>query len=204
MKTLTALVLLGLISLTAAAQSPGTVRLDVQPGSRLWLEGGSNIHDWSCKASTFEAIVDGRPAELSHDSGSVHLEIIQRVTVKVAVRDLKCGNSQMEKDLYAALKADSASGSQIVGIFSASPSAGAQGSIVETDGTIMVAGVEKTVHTQIAVERRSDGRVTARGGVPLLMTDFDVKPPTALRGLVRSHNDVVVRFELILLSPSSK
>ena len=69
---------------------------------------------------------------------------------------------------------------------------------VDTEGTIAVAGVEKCVQLRIATERLADGSVIARGTVPLLMTDFGVTPPTGLFGLIRSHNEIVVKFEVVI------
>lgn len=142
--------------------------------SRVWIEGGSNVADWSCKATKFDARVD-----------STH------VTVRVAVRDLKCGNPKMDHDLYAALKAsDPASPSWIVAEFGAK--------VGEAEGTIQVAGNERSVTAQITTEKAADGTMRARGSVPILMTDFGVKPPVGLFGLIRAKNAVVVKFDLVI------
>jgi hypothetical protein len=110
----------------------------------------------------------------------------------------------MESDLCRALKADDASvSSDIVGVFNALR-AETQPTTLHTQGTITVAGVAKDVRVRIAVEHLADGTVKARGSVPLLMTDFGVTPPTALLGLVRSHNEVVVKFELIIANTSGR
>src|SRR6185436_6402549 len=75
--------------------------------NRVWIEGGSNIADWSCKAVAFQATVDSA---------------ISRVSVRVSVRDLKCGNRKMDHDLYSALKAtDPANPSYIIASFEAVP-----------------------------------------------------------------------------------
>jgi len=64
--------------------------------------------------------------------------------------------------------------------------------------TIVVAGVEKGVRLRVTRERLDDGTVVARGSVPLMMTDFGVTPPTGLFGLIRSHNEIVVKFEVVI------
>jgi hypothetical protein len=38
----------------------------------------------------------------------------------------------------------------------------------------------------------------ASGAIPLLMTDFGITPPTGLFGLIRSRNEITVRFELMV------
>jgi polyisoprenoid-binding protein YceI len=161
------------IASAAAAPPFDTARVDGE-ASRVWIEGGSNVADWSCKAVRFDASVDNG-----------------RVIVRLSVRDLKCGNRKMDHDLYAALKAsDPAAPSFIVALFDARPG--------DTRGTLEVAGVERTVTAQITTELAPDGTTRARGNVPILMTDFGVKPPVGLFGLIRSKNEVVVKFELII------
>jgi hypothetical protein len=151
-----------------------TVRIDAAAGSRVWIEGGSNIADWSCTATKFEARVD-----------STH------IAVRVAVRDLKCGNRRMDHDLYSALKASDADApSWIFAYFAADAG--------ESRGTIEVAGIERVVNARIETSTMPEGGVRARGSIPLLMTDFGVKPPVGLFGLIRSKNAVTVKFDLLI------
>lgn len=186
------------LATTAPAQILDTVHVDANAGSRVWIEGSSNVRDWSCRATTFEANVELDPQEGAATDAAAVAALIRRVSVKLAARDLKCGNRKMERDLYTALKAnDPLVPSNIIGLFAASAGS-LQGSALETHGTIAVAGVEKPVTVQISTELMADGSVKARGSVPLLMTDFGVKPPVGLFGLIRSKNAVVVKFELLI------
>ena len=52
---LAALALLGTIGGAAAGQQ--TARVPVATDSRVWIEGTSNLHDWSCKAQMLDASV---------------------------------------------------------------------------------------------------------------------------------------------------
>lgn len=182
-----------------ATQATADERGDAHPESKLWIEGGSNVTDWSCKAAAFEARVDVDSSRAVDPESAVGAEQVRRISVEVAVRNLKCGNRRMENDLYRALKAtDPSTPSNILGVFDALRPSGKKESYVDTEGTIVVAGVEKGVRLRVTMERLVDGTVVARGSVPLLMTDFGVTPPTGLFGLIRSHNQVVVKFEVVV------
>lgn len=186
------------LATAAPAQITDTVHVDANAGSRVWIEGGSNVRNWSCRATTFDAKVELDAQEGPGTDAAALAASIQRVSVKLSARDLKCGNRKMERDLYTALKAnDPLVPSTIIGLFAAT-SESRQGSVLETHGTIAVAGVEKPVTVQISTELMADGSVKASGSVPLLMTDFGVKPPVGLFGLIRSKNAVVVKFELLV------
>ncbi|HET9426668.1 MAG TPA: hypothetical protein VFO55_14995 [Gemmatimonadaceae bacterium] len=192
--------MLALALLTAAttltAQPRDTIRVDIDQGSRVWIEGRSNVAAWACRAMTFDARVElDSPTGARLDASAA--DRIRRVSVKVSARDLKCGNRRMEHDLYKALRADDpAKPSYIVAGFNSVARSGPDN--IETQGILTVLGVDKYIETRITTERLPDGTVKARGSVPLLMTDFGVKPPVGLFGLIRSANEIVVRFELII------
>ena len=178
------------------AQPRDTVRVDSGRGSRVWIEGSSNVTDWRCQATTFDANVSLVPGVASADAAIA--TGLRSIDVRVPVRDLKCGNRKMEHDLYAALHAtDPAVASYILARFEVITHA-ARADSIETRGALTVAGVERFVTVPVTTERDVDGTLRARGSVSLLMTDFGVKPPVGLFGLIRSKNEVTVRFDLAL------
>src|SRR2546423_13979069 len=100
---LTSLALTALFVVAGSAQAQ-SVRLAVGTQSKLWVEGGSNLHDWSCKASSIEAAIEVDEAFLKSTTASPAL--LKKVQIKVPVRNLKCGHDGMDNNLYKALKAD--------------------------------------------------------------------------------------------------
>ncbi len=192
-RTLTSLALLAVAGSFAQAQS--TVRLAVRPDSKLWLEGGSNLHSWECQSSAIDAVVDVDP---SFKTATDFPKALQKVQVKLPVTSLKCGHGGMEKNMYKALKADKAPAiSYILGSFEAQPGA-AKDFTVKTVGKLEVAGEERTVTMDVTAERLADGTVEAKGTVPILMTDFGIQPPTAMFGALKTDNKVIVKFELFV------
>src|SRR5512140_366104 len=98
-RILSSLALIAAVGSFAQAQS---VRLAVRPDSKIWLEGGSNLHGWECQSSTLNATID--VAE-SFKTASDFPKSLQKVDVKLPVSSLKCGHGGMEKNMYKALKA---------------------------------------------------------------------------------------------------
>jgi len=195
-KCLTSLALTALLTVAGSTQAQ-SVRLAVGPDSKLWIEGGSNLHGWSCKANSIDAAIDVDEAFLK--STSITPTLLKKVTVKVPVRNLKCGHGGMDNNLYRALKADDAPEiSYILATFDVVQGAAADSFTVRTVGELTVAGAEKTVNMDVTAARLPDGGVKAEGELPLLMTDFGVKPPTALFGTLRTSNEVKVKFDLVV------
>src|SRR5690348_3562070 len=100
--------LVGLLSMGAQAPAarpalsppPETIRLVLRDGSRLWIEGDSNVHSWKCDATAFtpELRLD-RPSPEEPPSKVV------KATLDVPVAKLDCGHGQMNSNLRKALHA---------------------------------------------------------------------------------------------------
>jgi polyisoprenoid-binding protein YceI len=195
-KSVTSLALTALLAIAGSTQAQ-SVRLAVGPESKLWVEGGSNLHGWSCKASSIDAAIEVDDAFLK--SPSLTPSLLKKVTVKVPVRNLKCGHGGMDNNLYKALKADdSPEISYILATFDVVQGAASDSFTVKTVGALIVAGTEKSVNMDVSAARLPDGGVKAEGELPLLMTDFGVKPPTALLGTLRTDNKIIVKFSLLV------
>jgi polyisoprenoid-binding protein YceI len=184
--------MLALVGTTAAAQT--TARVAVAPESKLWIEGTSTIHDWTCKATSMDAAIDVDAAAVQFAAAPP--KMLKRVLVKVPVKALKCGHGGMDDNLYKALKADS--DPQISYIMASfEPSAeGVSEFTLSTVGTLLIAGRENKIAMEVAAVRLPDGSVKATGTVPIKMTDFGIKPPTAVFGRIKAGDDVKVKFEL--------
>lgn len=205
-----------LISTVAVANSPvgygfGTqsragaaragLRIPVRADSRLWLEGSSNVRDWTCKATSMDASI-----EMDSDaSGRATLEAraVRGVAVKVPVRSLKCGDRHMEAEMYRALKAPKPPAQTfITANFDRLPETGTALRTVEVTGRLMIAGVERTVKMSVISDRLPDGTHRARGTVPILMTDFGIKPPRPWGGILKTRDKVLIQFEIFISPPT--
>lgn len=204
---LTTLVLLSSIGSVVPAQSITRVhnvvmplRLAVRPESRLWLEGSSNVRNWRCDATSLDASVDIDDA--LHTAASAAR--IRRVQVRVPTHALTCGRSQMDHIMYKALHVDDAPDCrQIVGRFEIVSSAGGEQPTLVMQGTLRIAGRERVVRMPVELDEQADGSVRAKGALPILMTDYGISPPTALFGVVRTENRIVVKFDLLVDRPAN-
>ncbi|HEX6098766.1 MAG TPA: YceI family protein [Thermoanaerobaculia bacterium] len=188
-------------------------------GSQLTLEGSSNVKDWRCNGTTLEArmnvaaplsqinniidrIEDGDVARLDPRAASFPPPAFR---LRVPVQSLRCGNRQMERDMYRALR----SGENPVIDFQFQELAGG----VEHDidggsyratitGTLSLAGATRSVRVPVEAVRVARDRFRLRARLPLRMTDFRIAPPTALFGMVKAKDDLVVTFDLYLQSGS--
>jgi len=189
-------VLMAAAATTAGAQSASAIRLRLDPGSEVTIEGTSSLHAFHCKTNKIMAYVDVDPG-YTKDLTKIARPIVS-VKVNIVVRTLTCGNGQMDKNMYSTLDADknplikyTMSGYDILD-GSASPAA----FVAKTTGTLTISGKEKVIDMKINAERLSDGKATARAEQAILMTDFGINPPSFMLGTLKVGNEVKVKFNL--------
>jgi polyisoprenoid-binding protein YceI len=184
------------VAATAGAQSASAIRLRLDPGSEVTIEGTSSMHAFHCKTNKIMAYVDVDPG-YTKDLTKIARPIAS-VKVNIVVRTLTCGNSQMDKNMYSTLDADknpiiryTMSGYDILD-GSAKPAA----FVAKTTGTLTISGQEKVINMKINAERLSDGKATAQAEQAILMTDFGITPPSFMFGTMKVGDEIKVKFNL--------
>jgi hypothetical protein len=198
MRTLSlAVTLIAALACGTSAVSAQVGRLASQPGTKVWVEGGSNVHSWTCTADSMELVIAADPA--IGKPGVPSRDAVERAQVRIPVGALQCGDKKMNENLRKALLAD-ANPAIVFKSTAIEASAGLDADHFKliAAGVLTIAGKEKAVSMEIATTRLPNGTFKAIGAVPLRMTDFGIKPPVALLGTLRTKDPITVRFELIL------
>jgi polyisoprenoid-binding protein YceI len=182
--------ILSMIALAIAAPVAAQQQVAIAPSSTIVVEGTSNVHDWhakSTKLTTAIEIVPGKPGEIGSS--------VKAVTVSVPVASLESGKAGMDKNIRKALNAEQ---HPVITFRMTHYDAAAQGSAYKATvrGTLTVNGVEKPVILTAVVSPDGQGGVKAVGSTSFRMTEFGVKPVTAMMGAIRTGDAVTVKFEL--------
>lgn len=193
-KTLIALSTLIAAAATAGAQGPSAIRLRLEPGSEVSIDGTSNVHDFHCKTNKINAYIDVDPG-YTKDLTKVARPIVS-VQVNIAVKSLTCDNKKIDQNMYSTLKADE---NQLIkyklsayDILDGSAAAFA----AKTTGTLTILGKDKIVAMKIDATRLAEGKATAQGEETLLMSEFGIKPPSFMFGTMRVNDQIKVKFNL--------
>jgi polyisoprenoid-binding protein YceI len=67
---------------------------------------------------------------------------------------------------------------------------------ISADGIINAAGVENSVSMDVEATVNGNGSITFSGVQRLLMTDFDIDPPTAVMGTVRADDEIDIIYQV--------
>jgi polyisoprenoid-binding protein YceI len=189
--------LIGIALVAAAAINANAQdgRVTLAAASKIWIEGTSNVHDWKSEATQIDAEIELDAAGLATAPG----KLVKQVRVTIPVKSLKSGHGKMDENLQKALKADK-NPDIVYKLTRVEALAGEtkDAFTLRLAGTVNVAGVENAVTVDVAATRLADGTVKATGTVPLKMTAFAVKPPTAMLGTIRCGDEVKVKFEMVV------
>ena len=193
-RTLTAALALLLVLAWQPPDPPDTYSF--QADSRLWVEGTSTIHDWTCEAST----LDGSLSVVTADAPQV-----SDVTVAVPVESLECKNGTMNRKAKKALGADDHPQITFELTTASVSTEVAEGDFaVDATGTLTIAGTTKTTELTAQGYRLENGQMRFKGSYPMQMTDFGVDPPSAMLGTLKTGDEVVVHFDVVAASSSTQ
>lgn len=160
-------------------------------GVDITVKGTSNLHDWDVKSD--KGIVD---ATLAMGAGEKTVSF-SKLSFVVNAETLKSGKSGMDKNTYKALKTD-AHKNITFNLLSANaiPTDG-NAYQVKAKGNLTVAGVTKPIDLIVTAKWNPGNQSLTISGVKTFkMTDFGVKPPTAVLGTIKTGDEVNITFSV--------
>lgn len=185
--------------------------------SRLVLDGSSNVTDWRCSGTSLhgeltvaapigkinaviDRIEDGNIGVWMSDPSQGRFPT-PNFRLRVPIETLRCGNAVMERDMNRALKAEDHPTIEFrfTGLISGiEHDIDANTYRARIAGDLVLAGSKRSVELSITAQRTAPDRFRIQAELPLRMTDFGITPPSALFGMVRAKNELVVRFDMTL------
>lgn len=187
MRSLTLTILAFFVSLTTVATAQTTNLVDAD-SSWMKIEGTSTIHDWEADVNELNASYTLAPEEDVP---------VSDLSFTIPVKSIKSGKGGMDRRIYDAFKSDDHP--QIsFRMTEAKRTEGDAGSItLEVTGELAMAGVSKTVTLPVKGEKSGSGWLFT-GSHSLNMADYDMDPPSAMFGTIKSGEKVTVAFNLIV------
>ena len=120
---------------------------------------------------------------------------LESVTLTLPVTSLKSGKGGLDKNLYKALNAErNPTITFVMMTYDATPKGDAFDAVIT--GLLTVNGVAKEVKAEATMTPDGKGGLKAVGSAAMKMTDFGVKPVTALLGTIRTGDAITVKFDL--------
>jgi hypothetical protein len=170
----------------------------VRPGSILRLEGKSNVNKFNCCCNE-----KFQPASFTLQEGGAGSSLKFNGTyLNIRTKSLDCGNKIMNTDMYKALNANThpvilfeplqVTATEIATL----KKPGNKHSQLQVYAKITLNGHSKSYWMDINAQKLQGNSYRFTGSKSLLMTDFNVKPPEAMFGMIKVEDEILIYFDL--------
>ena len=149
---------------------PQSYALD-QSNSQLSINGTSSLHNWASVVEKFNA-----SATLSGNE-------FTNVSFEATVKSIKSGKSGMDKNIYSALAAD-----KNPKIKFTAENLKINGNKLQGVGNLTIKGKTNKITVDLDLVKKEEYIIS--GHFEMKMTEYDVTPPTAVFGTVKTGDDI--------------
>ncbi|MEP7196865.1 MAG: YceI family protein [Saprospiraceae bacterium] len=186
-KLITVLLLINLFSYLSAQNSYSL------KSHSIHIYGTSTIHDWIVNGDNVSA-----KGLISMEGNQ--LKEIKSMNFSVEAKDLKSDKKSkgMDEKIYDAMKAKlfPSISFQLIEVISY-PNASNDNKL-SAKGKFNIAGTSRDENIIVQTKVNSDGTILFNGTKKIQMTDYNIKPPSAMLGTINTGNEVTVKFEIVM------
>jgi polyisoprenoid-binding protein YceI len=153
--------------------------------SSITVSGTSSLHDWDITSNDFTGKIKLQDAINGR---------LESLFVNINSKTLKSGKKAMDKKTFQALRTD-----EFTNITFNLDNVKSQKKIDDSTfefkatGKMSISGVTKLVTIDFLLALNGD-EVNITGSYTLKMTDFNVEPPTALLGTIKTGDQITIKF----------
>lgn len=180
----------------AGAQSPLAI-----DSARITISGTSNIHPYTASTS----IIRVTRAQLTCPmegpdmwANALKPGAVEAFEIAIPAATLTSPREGLDKNMHEALKIKDYP-DIVFRLLRFEPGSGATGTL-RGIGVLQIAGVEREVSLDVTAQPEGS-TLKVQGHVRLLMTDFGIKAPTAMLGMLKTDPKVAITFETVLTVP---
>lgn len=153
---------------------------------KVSVTGTSTLHDWECVTDEFDG-------QISASINENELQNITAFSFSFKAENLDSGKSGMDKKMYDAINSEkhpiiSFKGEKVILLSSKK---------ALFEGDFSINGTTKTLQMPVEISIEN-GRISLIGKKDFLLTDFDIEPPKALLGTIKTGNKVTIHYNVTL------
>lgn len=164
----------------------------VEKNSSLNIQGQTNINSFQCDVT--EYLKPDTPVYIKNDA-TKKLSFTNSCP-SIDVKRFDCHNRYITEDFRSALKADENPDLKIVFLTTDQFSNVSTGVVVKGIVDIELAHVIKRAEIEYAVKTLQGNRIQMNGSHIFSFSDFKLKAPRKLAGLIRTRDEIKVNFQL--------
>lgn len=185
-------ILLLLITYPAIAQD---ISFNLSEVHEFKIDGDSNVRTWGADVTQANGTLELSEIE-NFSLNSLTPETFKSLNITIPVSGIESDSGRLTRNLQGYLKGDdfpeiTFNLTEITSIEQDGDKA-----IITANGIVNAAGVDSEVTMNVEAILNSNNGITFSGNQELLMTSFNIDPPTAVMGTVRSRDEIEIIFQV--------
>src|SRR4051812_4352417 len=184
------------LSLVAGTCAQTLTKFESKPGTKMKIDGTSNIHDWTVESAIVAGTMELDSAFVADPTTAKPGKIPAKVETTIPVRSLKSGNSLMDDRMYKAMnqpKFPKIEYRLTELTLKETPKSATGPFNFDSKGDLTVSGVTNKVSFPVTMTR-VDKMMKTSGSVSVKMTSFGIEPP-GLIVAIHTGDDVKLTFD---------
>ena len=184
--------------------SQNAEKLKLKKGSKIWLEGKTNLSSYLCSIDSFKLEAKG---VFRHKSGSHDSLVVQpdHLSLTLFVSSIHCGNKLMNHDVHEALNYPE--NKKIIYTYRGLESSPDIKDIytwntLNIKGTLEIKNVSNKAVFPVKAKHLEKHQFHITGNHTIDMLQYNVEPPSRLNGLIQARKKLTVHFNIIIGSES--
>lgn len=171
------------------------ITLNLTEIQQFKIDGDSNVKTWDADITEAEGtLIFSAVDELALDSlSSVSFK---SMTISIPVSEIESGSGGLTKNMHKYLKDDEHPIITFNLTEVTSVELDGNNATITADGVINAAGVDQSVVLTVDAVLNEDGSITFSGTQDLLMTSFNIDPPTAVFGTIKASDEIVIHYSV--------
>lgn len=157
------------------------------------IDGDSNVKKWDANITEAEGTIIFSEIE-EFSLGSLSSDSFQSMNITIPVSGIESSSGGLTKNMHKYLKDDDHPVITFNLTEVTAVELDADKATITANGVINAAGVDHNVSMTVNAVVNEDGSVTFSGTQDLLMTSFDIDPPTAVFGTIRARDEIVILY----------
>jgi len=187
---------LSLTSFNFTNDTPIIHRLVVQPTSSVTINGKTNVNSFQCAINKYS----GTDTLVLRQEKPGVKPIFTQGAVSLAATTFDCGMNVMTKDFLKTINATKYPNIIIEFVsFEKLPRYQPKEERFKTNMKISLASASRNFEVTCSITKDEAGYVHLKGGKDFNFSDFGLKPPSRMAGMVKVKEKIDVNFHLILL-----
>lgn len=180
----------------AGAMFAQDMTLNVQDDYEMRLDGEANVRSWGADITELSGtLVLAEMEELTIDS--LTADSFKEMTLTIPVKSMDSGSGGLDKNMHKYLKEKDNPNitftlNEVTGIEAQEDGT----ALITANGVVNAAGKDHEVTMNVTAKINDDGSINFTGEQELLMTSFDIDPPTAVFGTVRARDEMLITFNV--------